>query len=141
MPLPLSSSPLFPNNEDLQDLPLFDEAKEDLTYRFLDLEEALGALHEVINLLRQERDVSLLEGECKRLKQETEGTRSKLREQLENIASEDISTWLSQEFPRELDHLHQQICHVTQITYGVHHCWIDLPKQSLYQEPSESGEF
>jgi Pentapeptide repeats (8 copies) len=137
MPLPLGSSPLFPNHEELKDLPPFREAQGDLTYRFLDWEEALEAFHEVINILKQECEVPQLEAEYERIKQEAADDQRTLLNQLAKTANGDISEWLLWEFPQELDHLHRQICRLTYLTYSVHHCWIDRLEQSSAIDPND----
>jgi hypothetical protein len=125
MPLPLRSSPLFPNNEQLEHLFPFSEAQVDLTYRFLDLEETLETVHEIITLLGQDGGVPLLEAEYERLKEMADHDQQACCEQIVKMANGDICEWMSWEFPEELDHLHRQICHLTVLTYGMHHCWIN----------------
>lgn len=140
LPSPPNPNPLFPNDENLAVLSL-GEAKGDLRYRFLDLEESLQALLEIIDILKQERDVLNLELEYKRFQKAIEDEQKALFEELETIANGDIQEWLSQEFTVELDNLHRQICTLSFRTYTAHSVWTGLLSEETSAPHSNPEEF
>jgi hypothetical protein len=141
MPLPCDSHPFFAKNEELELLLLFDEAKGDLRYRFLDLEEALEVLQDAIEILKQERNVAEFETCYHTFRQQIETYQREVFDEIEHMMNEAIDEWLSQEFPAILNNFHQQICHLTWFAYEVHQCWVTLLKQCSDEPLTASEEF
>jgi len=137
MPLASSVSPCFPGKNP-EILHQFDEAKGDLKYRLLDLEEALQTFQEIILILQREVDdilggqdtLRIFTEECDRFERTIELHQNEIFRQLDNKAAEELNEWMLQELSEELDDLHQQILKLSHYTELAHKVWINTSEQN-----------
>jgi uncharacterized protein YjbI with pentapeptide repeats len=136
IPMPCLPSPPLTSDKQTEILRQIDEARGDLTHRFLDLEEAWQAFCESVDTLDNglrnsslDIDVAYLKEDCQRFNQEIEEHKAQALSSLENMAREDLEIWLSEELTNYLREIHQEVCWLSLYTHAIHSRWTDLSQQ------------
>ncbi len=133
--IPRYPDPLMLGQTDLEILCQINEAKDNIVRRFDDLKEALQAFQKIVGFVKvavQDHPRLALTDPCQ-FDQEHEYFRELISVEQENIfarlesaQNRELQEWLIDQYPQELDAVHNNIQQLSLLTYAFHELWISL---------------
>ena len=120
---------------DLETLCQVSEAKDNIVRRFDDLKETLQAFQKIIGYVKAAvqdhsclatSDLSKFDQECEGFRESINAAQENTFAHLETVHNGDLQQWLIDQYPQELDTIHDNIHRLSQLTYVFHELWISL---------------